>query len=475
MINRLNLLLFLLFALMGQTVKGAIEDNNYLTIKPFFIEPGETVTVDLELNNELVAYGYQTEVLLPEGFTIPNTVVGSNVLYGKGIKAVADRMYGDTGLFTLTAQGKSDGSIIILSYSSMYIPFEGNSGAVAQITFVADESIEAGVYNIQLRNSEVTVLSNDEEIGAVKDLTEITAVCGTTTEDKTGLMVAGAFNDDAFNALNDKLALLSEVTTVDMKNATGGNGKVITQNPNALVYANNDLSLENVANVVIDGICDNLQLTDGFSFAVNEEVNILAGNYGHTLTDGKFGSVVLPFEIDDNSKTAYNFYTFASQVGNYLVFEKVNEPKAGVPYLYENADNSQSNGFTAIQGAIGGEINETVTDEWTMKGTYIPIIITDSSILEHTYYISNNMIMCATEELVINPFRVYLEGPTYSDAFGQGEQRPIAIHIGNLTNIDSVVDEEGKDAIIYNISGQKTTDITNGIYIINGKKYYKKK
>lgn len=473
--KKLNFLFIMLFALCGQTAYCApIEDENYLTIKPFFITPGATVKVALEIENNLAAYGYQTEILLPEGITVPNVKVGSMVLYNKGIVPVAGRMYGDTGLFNLTAQGKKDGSIILLAYSDYYLPFEGNSGAVAEITLVADEGILPGVYSLQLRNSEVTVLLDDEEVGAIKPLTDIAAVCGTLSDEGTTLAVAGKFGADALVALNTELALHDDVTAVDMSNVSECGGEVVTSNPNALIYTNGTLNLKNSANVVANGVCNNLTITDGYAFSAKGEFEILAGHYERSLAAGKFGTVVLPFTPDDATKSAYNFYTFASKVDNFLVFEEVNAPEAGTPYIYENVSGKSGSGFSAAACKVSDVISEDNAGEWKMRGTYKRLVLTDAETLEHTYYVSNNMIMCATEELSIKPFRAYMNGPLYSDAFGTGAQQAIGIRLDGATAVDVITGDDEERKIVYDLMGRKCDSKQSGVIIIDGKKYYKK-
>ena len=62
------LILLVLFALMGQTVQA--DEKNYLSIAPFYMEPGDVVTVDLNLTNDQVVCAYQTDLVLPEGITV---------------------------------------------------------------------------------------------------------------------------------------------------------------------------------------------------------------------------------------------------------------------------------------------------------------------------------------------------------------------------------------------------------------------
>lgn len=475
MLNRkIVFLLLMLFAFCRQTAYSAIESENYLTVKPFFILPGETIKVMLEIENELDVYGYQTEIVLPEGITIPSTKIGSAVLYNKSILPVVDRMYGDTDNFNLTAQRRADGSVMLLAYSDYYIPFEGNCGAVAEITLVADKNLQPGVYSLKLRNSEVTVKLDGEEVGATKALTDIVAVCGTVSDDNGTVTLGGAFDEDALRVLNEKLATLDDVTAVDMNGVTLCEGKVVTVSPNALIYTKGAIGLTNETNVVSDGVCASLHIADGYQFVADGEFQVTEAFYERSLSAGKFGTVVLPFEPDAETKGAYNFYTFASKGSNYIVFSLVTEPEAGVPYIYENVSADPRNGFTASECTVSDVITEQETSGWTMKGTYSSVLITEPDVLEHTYYVSSNKIMCATKELRIKPFRAYMSGPAYTEAFGNGAQQAIAIHLDGTTSLDVLRDEAGKVSLIYDITGRQVSEGKSGIYVIDGKKYYKK-
>ena len=82
--------------------------------------------------------------------------------------------------------------------------------------------------------------------------------------------------------------------------------------------------------------------------------------------------------------------------------------------------------------------------------------------------------LCATKELRIKPFRAYMSGPAYTEAFGNGAQQAIAIHLDGTTSLDVLRDEAGKVSLIYDITGRQVSEGKSGIYVIDGKKYYKK-
>ena len=60
--------------------------------------------------------------------------------------------------------------------------------------------------------------------------------------------------------------------------------------------------MENDKNVIVNGTCDNLVLEDGYPFTPIAEFSIGRGIYNRILGEGKYGTVVLPFNIDEDTK-----------------------------------------------------------------------------------------------------------------------------------------------------------------------------
>ena len=452
-----KMLSFVLFVLVGHVVQAASDEANYLSIAPFYIEPGEVVDIDLNRINSEKICAYQTDLILPKGLSVTEDEDGYLDIYG----STRSKKH------VLESSVKKDGSILILCYSNRNSVFTGNSGAVATISLIADGSMQAGVYEVKLKNTEVTY--DYLELYNPKEYTS-SAIVGVVSEDC--LTLAGAYNEETVAILNEKIVSKSGINVIDMKGVTAFDGKVdVTNNPNTLIYTSSEIGLENDKNVIVNGTCDNLVLEDGYPFAPIAEFSIIEGAYNRTLSTGKYGTVVLPFNIDDATKAAYEFYTLEGMNGSSLQFNLEEQPKAGIPYLYINKGESVATGFIAMSGSKSAMLlGAVVSDGWQMKATYSPIKITDATLLDKTYYISNNKVMNATSSLAISPFRAYIEGPSFSEVFNSSVNA-IGIRLEGTTNIIPLENVDGGDGL-YDLFGRRI-DIPKGIYVVGGKKYYK--
>lgn len=373
-----------LLAFIGQAVQAASDEANYLSIDPFYIEPGEVVTVNLNLINSDNICAYQTDLVLPEGLSVTQEVE-DGVTYWN-VSVVPSRTSSKLQNMHFAQVSKIDDYIRIVCHSNSNYSFIGNDGVVTTISVKADESVLAGIYEVKLKNSEVTLKENLVSYNPKEYLSS--AIVGVTSGEC--LTLAGAYNEEAVTVLNEALAAKSGINVIDMSAVTNFEGEVnMDANPNTLIYTSSEIGVANEKNVVVGGTCDNLVLTDGYTFAPIESFTITNGTYNRTLDAGKYGTVVLPFAIDDATKAAYEFYALKGLNGNYLQFELVESPEAGVPYLYINKGETAATGFTAETNTESAAISESVSsDAWQMKATYSPISITDTDVLDKTYYIN---------------------------------------------------------------------------------------
>lgn len=248
----------------------------------------------------------------------------------------------------------------------------------------------------------------------------------------------------------------------------------VTARSNAL---NNDFWGEDATLVIDDHLGRNLMNnTNTFKSVV----------YNRTFGAGKVGTVVLPFELSDESKRSLKFYTVGEKVGNYLIFDIVDEDDlvAGVPYIWENNNATNVNSLTSVENAtVSAELAATADKEWSMVGTFSATKITDKEELQTSYFLSAGKVMNATTSLSLSPYRAYFKGPRYNDLFGEpdaafgrkmfgvvlrGEDGDGTTVIENVT-----IDENGElnfDNATYDLSGRRVEDNTKGIVIKNGKK-----
>ncbi len=214
-----------------------------------------------------------------------------------------------------------------------------------------------------------------------------------------------------------------------------------------------------------------------FNLAANT-YNII--KYQRTLEEGQLGTIILPFELNEESKRAFNFYKISSSTDNTLRFSQVEDPQPNTPYIYENASEEISNELISINNAtiLNGDIEYMVTDDekWTMTGIYTTLDVTLDAYLEITYALVDGEIQNSSKSVQISPFRCYFLGPKFDELFPDGKSSySIALNRNDFgtTAIDKVPNDEiEKQAshLVYNLQGKVTTISGRGIYIINGKK-----
>ena len=168
---------------------AAATDRFY--IEDFTINPGETITVSIQLDNEVSYTAFQSDLYLPEGLTAANF-------------ALTDRKHAN---HTLTATILPDGGIRLLSYSLNLKTYSGNSGALVTFDVTAEEDFVEPVV-IDLQN---TLFTTDAGI-------EIPFEDETCTVTPTPSFIVGDMNGDDNVNITDVTALIDYLLTNDASN-----------------------------------------------------------------------------------------------------------------------------------------------------------------------------------------------------------------------------------------------------------------
>lgn len=134
---------YLLFAVLGLIALGAAADRFY--IEDFEIAAGETVQVEMLLDNETVFTAFQCDLYLPEGLRAANFKLTSR----------------KHSSHTLSVTTQPDGASRLLSYSLQLKPYSGTSGALVTFNITASDDF-AGPAVMALRNVMFSNLNGDE-------------------------------------------------------------------------------------------------------------------------------------------------------------------------------------------------------------------------------------------------------------------------------------------------------------------------
>lgn len=232
-------------------------------------------------------------------------------------------------------------------------------------------------------------------------------------------------------------------------------------------------------NVIVDGTCANLELTDGdFSFNNSgAQFTATTVSYDRTFVPSQKSTICLPFGLTaEEAAAAGTFWALDSyDTGTRtLHFEEVSEPVANTPYLFE-AKTAQP--FLSMAGkTIPTSSLEAVTGTdgvFSFQGVNARqhLVSANNGITYYGYRASDaSFVKVGTGSgAYINPFRAYLQTSTPQEA------RMSVTFDGNenATSIQDVTPdvEPMSQQPIYNLGGQRVKTPKKGLYVIGGKKF----
>jgi len=137
----------LLSLLMVVAATFSVAATDLFHFEDFDMHPGETVLVEILLDNEAQYTAFQADLYLPDGLTVDRQSV-----------ALTSRKAADHSIATSVL---SDGAIRLMSYSMMVQPYSGNNGALVTLQVTAGESLSNPVV-IGLKNCRFTSLEGQE-------------------------------------------------------------------------------------------------------------------------------------------------------------------------------------------------------------------------------------------------------------------------------------------------------------------------
>lgn len=121
-------------------------------IQPFNIVPGDTKTISLNLDNENVYRGFQTDIVLPEGLSIVKNANNS----------LAISLTNRASAFGLSSNEVGDRTLRLLGYSAQYETISGYNGALVNIQVKASSDFKGGY--VQLKNTIFSSNENNQDV-----------------------------------------------------------------------------------------------------------------------------------------------------------------------------------------------------------------------------------------------------------------------------------------------------------------------
>lgn len=247
----------------------------------------------------------------------------------------------------------------------------------------------------------------------------------------------------------------SAQSILDNENMTSINAKGVTSasalstvNPNCLITANSG-KVTNSNNVIVDGVCTSLELSDGnYPFSAPETFTATSVSFNRTFKAGTRSTVCLPFDLTAaEAAEAGTFYELSGteNEGTQLTFEDITASgtTAYKPYIFEaKVDGTPFTGYSSKEIA---ETPATFTGT-TVEGYTLTGVLTGSSDVaadhpgKKVYGWSANSGKEGTfvkvgAGVAIDPFRAYV----VYDGSGSSPARMAARFVGgSITGINEV-------------------------------------
>lgn len=258
------------------------------------------------------------------------------------------------------------------------------------------------------------------------------------------------------------------ITSIDMRGTTTKDVDVNAmrgEHSNVLVFANEAYDANNI---VANGNCANLVLTNVQSFATPEDFNAANVSITRPVFAGK-NTMCLPFWVSKEDLGANTIATYVDNEekdGNTIInFEKKDAVDANVPFIAQfDADSNEPLTFTDK-----GVVNTPAELGNPFTGTYTPGSATDKYGLNAEGYFQKG-----GANAKINAFSAYL---TLTEA---QEAKPILLAIGTeTTGINAATIANGNETVkVYNLQGRLVATakslndlhLASGVYIVNNKK-----
>ena len=228
---------------------------------------------------------------------------------------------------------------------------------------------------------------------------------------------------------------------------------------------------------------DNLILADGKDFVAYETFAAKKASYSRTIKEGsKWGTLCLPFAIDQSKETGCKFYRFTGidAANECITLESCEEGKipAGTPVLFKMNEGVQTLSISAQNADLVKEPVVGTNTDINLVGSFTKIGGNDNQGLDKNDYIIGKDKFWLVSDLKdgkgvgIKPMRAYIHPATTSQA------RATMLSIGKgdgttaIDNLNAISNDA--NAEYYDANGRRTNGLQKGLNIVKrGSKTYK--
>lgn len=209
---------------------------------------------------------------------------------------------------------------------------------------------------------------------------------------------------------------------------------------------------------------DDSNATDFNNANSNTYTNV---SYTRTISEGKYGTIILPFAPDAASLENYVFYELIESGEGYMRFEEVATPIANTPYIYTLREGKENVAITGGETTISSNIETPTIVGWRTIGSFKNQSIDTEWGYYYALSTTSNEINRITKSLKVLPYRAYYQSANASKS-------ALNIYINGTTGIIelSLSEIDGfENEAIFDLSGRKVSEpIKGNIYIKDGKK-----
>ncbi len=252
----------------------------------------------------------------------------------------------------------------------------------------------------------------------------------------------------------------ANVNTVDA--ALPANAAITSSNPNMLIYAKSG-QVANASNVIVDGTCANLVVTDGHPFVPTTGFNATVASYEMTAVASNadasvsFGTLCLPFAVETLPTDAKAYELLGDVVmGEKLVATEVSSIAANTPVIVTKT------GTYSGSGAVAAVASDARFTRGQLVGGY-----TQTTAPERSYVLQkhgDNVAFYLVNDVkpTVNPFRAYIKAQETSEA----KLFSIVFDEDGTTAIDGIENSGLMEVERYNATGVRIAAPEKGLNII---------
>lgn len=273
---------------------------------------------------------------------------------------------------------------------------------------------------------------------------------------------------------------------------------------NAIIYTHKGVKVDRDYNVVVDGMAENIILTDAAPITIADAFRAKHITYSRVFSKPTIAkkasgweSLILPFAVQTmtaekkgeivpygvNKEGAARFW-LAEAKDDALSY--VTEIKANVPYILSMPNDSTYPAIYNISGTVefcaedsidGVEVYPTAEAKITKIGDYELIPAYEAVAQAENVYALNDEktgnyeagAVFVHDSRDVRPFECYV---AYAGAPGRQRYVTIGMLFGEENGIDGIIaDTKNDDSRKYNISGQRLNGTAKGVIIYKGKKF----